>query len=341
MFSRSDYLNYKLSETKETKTGKHKIVSAIFKGSRNYSARMIGLPCVVIIPELVVSVRHLYLLDPHINLIKKIIGEDPRDRDTVSIILDWDKLIKNAEQAELRKAVTDILSKQLKNVMMYIPFLSNNDELTQVDFYITPTPTTSLYLLFNKPPLLTDPAGKTTNSANLERELATYFYFGNAKKLLNNTIVDFLEKNRFLTINLRIDNKEAGKNFINTFSRFVSACMKSFGHSCVHKIVCASTTPPFIIDAALINIYSISDIVAVFDHKRAGSGFVLEIILSNAKFQTAVFENSAASIILRFIFAEAVEGIFEVDGEPMVYSNTRISECMSLLEAVISKSTKV
>lgn len=344
MFSRCDYLKHRLAETKAAKSfslaGNYKVLSAIHKGGRA-DASMVGAPCIVLLPELVISASYLHLIEPYLDLIQKNIGADPRALKN-PITLDWDKLIAESNHEQLRKVVGTLLSRQTKTVTVYRTFRSDAaaaNNIGSTDFLVDLSSISLLYLLFDKPPLLLDPAGKTIYSQNLERELATYLHFGSTKKELDSAISSFLEKNRFLSINFRIENNQDGMSFFHILAKFMDMCSKVF-HSCVHKSICTSTITPFLIDAVTINVYAIPDVVSVFSYKHASNGFVLEIILSNSKFQTAVFEDSTAVILYRFIFARYQEGVFEVDGEPIIYSNTTVDACMHELAVVISQSTK-
>lgn len=340
MFSRCDYLKHKLAESKMVKA-KHKIVSATCKGG-HMDVGMIGMPCVVLLPELVVSAPHLRLIEPYLGLIQQNTGVDPRTlKDPIT--LDWDKLVVESDHEQLRKVVSALFPKQTHTIMVYMMFLSDLSAATNRstnDFLAYTSNVSALHLLFDKPPLLLDTTGKTIDSPNLERELDTYFHFSSARKGLDGAISSFLGRNRYLTINLQIEDSRYGLIFFHILSKFVDACSRVFGHWQVHKSVCISTAASFLIDAATINIYAIPDVIPTFSYKHASNGFVLEVILSNNKFQTAVFEDSMAAILYRFIFAGDQEGVFEVDGEPIVYSDATVAACMQDLAAVINRSTK-
>lgn len=132
------------------------------------------------------------------------------------------------------------------------------------------------------------------------------------------TAKELLSNHRFVDVVVKNVYKKRAPDAVGAINKLMGSFNSFYEHS---RIICFGDLKEVrvVIDTIVISLYNLSDVIPIFDTKRA-DGLLLEIhLLSSACTDYDITRAGRLGLIVRGLYSSHKDGVFSIDGEAMRY----------------------
>jgi len=208
-------------------------------------------------------------------------------------------IIKEGDETKIRSAINN----QIATILMLFLFNMGTDGMD----FSAPLAKTNYFYYIHKPPLIYD----TSHNSNLSITEGLESCIKDVQELPM-LIYEQLKSNRFINYTFHGIKKSNVSGIEKDLKTIIKIFSKEYpSRLSYHKY---RTGNRILIDTMSISFYNLTDIIPIFDYKRA-KGVGIDIMLTNSEVEPNKIMMKGYSLLFRFIFGKYRENIYTLDGE--------------------------